>query len=864
MVPVQLSHIKTRALVAIAVSLVLVIAAIALGTVMLSIWTGAPVVEEHQARETTVIYDAGGEVLADLYEEDRTWVEIDEIPPQMQQAFIAIEDRNFRNHRGVDLRAMLRAAVANIREGAIVEGGSTITQQLARNVYLGHARTFTRKLQEMRIALELERRYSKAEILEMYLNEIYLGSGTYGVKAAAERYFNKELDELDLHEIATLAALPRSPEFYSPHRNPEAAQNRRDLVLQTMSGLGYVTQHEADEAAGHELQVAEEPLEAEDIGHYFVKHVRNRLIERYGSQRVYTGGLQVHTTLDRDKQQAAEDAVEHAFETGLVPTREPSPDPYAADAGSDSRQLQPQPALVTVDTATGAVRAMVGGRGEDSLNRATQATRQPGSAFKPFIYAAAIRAGHHPGTVVNDLPVVFSDPDEPDAKLVWPINYDHRYRGLISYRDALAYSVNVAAVRTLAALGLEEVRQHIDRYGFSTLTEDDGGEGHYAFALGGLERGVSPLEMASAYGVFHDGFATPDNHTITKVETADGETIYERPDNTAEPAQVLSDAEAYLMRDMLRSVMDYGTGRHAAQEIPVAGKTGTTDRNTDGWFVGFADEMVTAVWLGEDSPAPMEYRIDDEGAAHRAPADPDLTLTGVHASQIWGEYSETILDAEDTELLDRHVLGNLVHDLEEHADAEFEAPAEADERGPEPGFELELEMDPDEVMPNRWERRRRPDDIIEVEIDPLTGLAPAEDAPQVEHELVIRENAPRLVSGFWGETETAEVDLRSNRLLNPACVYPIPEEQRYIADGRYRIGPARFYLGSGDRFVTSAGEPFSGIYEVGPYEPVQKIDAETRMPSDPSRITIERVPALPCLIPTESNGHEDHRIELLE
>jgi len=241
----------------------------------------------------------------------------------------------------------------------------------------------------------------------------------------------------------------------------------------------------------------------------------------------------------------------------------------------------------------------------------------------------------------------------------------------------------------------------------------------------------------------------------------------------------------------------------------------------------------------------MEYRVDDDGAAHRAAEDADVTLTGVHAAQIWGAYTETVLAAEEDEIIDPNVLDQTLN--EEHETNE-----------------LELELDSDQIMPNRWERRRRPDEVIEVEIDPLTGLAPAEDAPLVDRELVIEENAPRLVSGFWGKTETATVDLRSDRLLSPACVFPVTEEQRYITDGRYRIGPARFYLGAGEQFVTSDGDPFNGIYEVGPYEPVQQIDPETRMPSDPARITIDRTPELPCLIPTESEDDEVDRVELLE
>ncbi len=839
MVPLRLSHLKTRAFIAMGVSLLLAISGVTLATVVLTIWSAAPAVRDYEARETTVIYDADGGVLAGLYEEDRIWVSLDEIPPQLQQAFIAIEDHNFRRHRGVDVRAMIRALVVNVRNLRIVEGASTITQQLARNVYLDHARTFTRKLQEIRIALDLERRYTKAEILEMYLNEIYLGSGAYGVQAAAERYFDKDVDELELHEIATLAALPRSPQYYSPHHNPDAARERRDLVLQTMSGLGYITQVEADAAAGHDLEVTDEPLEAVDIGHYFVKHVRNQLIARFGADHVYTGGLRVYTTLDRDKQKAAEDAIGHTLETGMVPTH---------SAGGESRvaEEQPQPALVTVDTNTGAVPVMIGGRGDDSLNRATQSARQPGSAFKPFVYAAAIHSGHYPGTIVNDLPVVFDHPDDGILGEVWPVNYDHRYRGLISYRDAIAYSVNVAAVRTLAELGVEAVRRHVDRYGFSTLTEQDGSEDHYAFALGGLQRGVSPLEMATAYGVFHDGRTTPPTYTITRVEAADGTVVFERDEPEAESNEepgaepdtpendtdkVLSDAEAYLMRDMLRTVMDRGTGRHAAQEIPFAGKTGTTDNNTDGWFVGFADEMVTAVWLGEDAPAPMEYTTDEDGEVRRARDDEaEITLTGVHASRIWGEYIGTVLAADN-----------------------------------------DNDNDNDNDKPNRWEQRERPDEVIEVEIDPITGLAPSRQAPLVEKELATKDSAPEKVSGFWDEIETAEVDLRSGRLVSPVCVFPYPETQRYIVDGRYRIGPARIHLGGTDDFVTSGGELFEGIYEVGTYEPVQKIDPKTRVPVDPASIAIERVPALPCLLPTEQpdkpdepEADEDPRIELLE
>lgn len=925
--------------------------AIGIGLIyVLTIMSAAPPVErDYQALETTVVYARGGEVLAGIYQEDRTYVELDDIPLKVRHAFIAVEDRNFYSHPGVDPPAILRALYANLRHRRIVEGGSTITQQLARNLYLDRSRTVRRKLLEMRIAFNLERTYSKDEILEMYLNHIYLGSGAYGVQAAANRYFDRDLDELSVDQAALLAALPRAPNYYSPFNNPEAAEGRRNLVLQRMSQNHYLTEAEAREAASRPLETADPTAGRKTAAPYFVEHVRRKLVEKFGEEAVYGEGLIVHTTLDADAQSHAEAAFENAISTGRLPTRIR---PEGA-AGNPVAELQPQHALVSIDPHSGAIRAMIGGRGDDEFNRAVQATRNPGSAFKPFIYAAAIAAGDHPGTVVNDIPRIADRrvaeqaravveggspanpgelegpefPASPDGSegaadggtneplVVWPRNFDDRYLGLVSYRRALERSINTAAVEVLRRVGIDNARRHLDGYGFSSLTDRDGGQDHYALALGGLEAGVSPLEMAAAFAAFAAGGRAPLPYSVEKVTNRRGEVLYRaEPRATPDPEELyfrylryglyppyteplrrepaLTEAEAYIVTDMLRTAVEEGTGRAARLDVPVAGKTGTSDANHDAWFVGFTDELVSAVWLGEDLPQPMRYRrvqpeasdqlasrIAPDGtylAVERAVDEPEIILTGVHASMVWRDYMRAIIVSRD-----------------ETDVADADAARDADNTGPSAEVPRHSPFD-------------RPDGVRTIEIDPITGRAPEEQSPRSVTEIAV-DDSPREVpwaftvyfptlSGvmrqisphdrlrrnsdadekpFWSEIKTQRIDLLSTMPLPPdqllealdADFTPLfVAERRYLRDSGIILGPAEIELpatpwplslpqadADGDEAATPErdtlpqlvnldGESFSGTYVVGPWEPIQQIDPATGLPIDAEEPVFRRLP----------------------
>ncbi len=794
-----------------------------------TIMSAAPLVnQEYEALETTVIYARGGEVLAGIYYEDRIYLSIDAIPEVVRNAFIAVEDRHFYSHAGVDPWGIARAAYANLTHGRIVEGGSTITQQLAQNLYLDRSQTVRRKLQEMAIALRLELKYSKNEILEMYLNHIYLGSGAYGVQAASHRYFDKGVDELTVGEAAVLAALPRAPSYYSPLKNLDAARARRNLVLQRMSQNGYLSTAEADEAAGRPLIVANPGDPDVAAAPYFVEHVRRKVLELFDHAAVYGGGLVIHTTLDVELQRSAEAALEEAVTDGTIPT-------HMTSTGNPVYGEQPQYAMVSLDVYSGAIRSMVGGRGGDEYNRAVQARRHPGSAFKPFIYAAAIATGDHPGTVVNDIPRITER--SSDSLLVWPRNFDHVYRGLVTYRHALERSINTAAVEVIRHVGVEAARRHLLRYGFTSLTAQDGIPGHYALALGGIDRGVSPLEMAAAYGTFAAGGVVPRPYAIEKITDSRGRVLYRAP-LTAETSAVaryfghiknglapssasllrhrhaLTPAQAYIMTDMLRTVMERGTGRHAQLDVPAAGKTGTSDENLDAWFVGFTQGLVSSVWIGEDSPRPMRYSRTADGVA-RNTVDPDIELTGVHASQIWASYMRRVLDTEGYS---------------------------AD--NPDPAFV-------------------RPEGVRSVLIDPITGRAPEPHTPRRIWEIEL-EAPPRITAAsigsritssrqtgsepFWSPIRSAEYDWLTGLPVMPAAMMAsldsgfTPSETitfDFVRDSGIVLGPRTIQLGGPERLVTKDGKTFHGTYVVGPLQPVQLIDSEIGLPVDSERPVFE-------------------------
>lgn len=561
---------------------------------------------------TSYIYDIQGRQIASLYRENRIPVSLAAMPQHLRDAIVAIEDSRFYEHHGFDVRALARAAVADIRrlfgQAGFLQGGSTITQQLAKNAFLSHERTLSRKLQELLWAIQIERKYSKSEILETYLNEIYLGPGVYGVEAASRYYFGKSVEQLTLPEAALIAGLAQNAGLHSPYRDEEAARRRRNTVLMRMEELGYITPAEGETARNAPIVVTDS-RPARNLAPDFVSYVISQLLELEGIDvnTIYAGGLRVYTTLDLDMQIAAQETIESAFgdETGVL----------ARVTRTDANGLhQPQVALVALDPKTGHIKAMIGGRDGDQFNRAVQAVRQPGSAIKPFIFTAAIDNGMTTATIEFDEPFEWEDPRTGD---VWrPQNFTRRFSGPMTLRQALEESINMITIRLLEDVGPRQVLDYGRRMGINTfVTSGTTNDVNLALALGGITRGVRPIEIAQAYGVLANQGVRADTMAILRVEGPDGRVLY---DFDTRSEVVLSDVTSYIMTDMLRGVIERGTGRRANIGRPAAGKTGTTQDFVDAWFVGYTPDLVASVWIGNDLPSPMSIDGVNVGSGEAA------------------------------------------------------------------------------------------------------------------------------------------------------------------------------------------------------------------------------------------------------
>ncbi len=532
----------------------------------------------------TMIYDKDGNLVTQIGIKNSVPVELKRVPEHVKNAFLGIEDPNFYQHHGISLRGIARATWSDITSRSIREGGSTITQQLVKMSFLNPEQKFKRKIQEIFLAFQVERRYTKDEILAMYLNNLYLGEGAYGVQAAAQTYFGKDVEELELEEAALLGGLPQAPSAYSPFRDPQAALNRRNAVLDSMAKNNFITESQANEAKEKELKLETKELSQRQYPYpYFLDYVTDKLVEKYGETEVFKGGLKVYTTLDPKVQQYAEAAMSRS-------TNFPSSKTDATGI------LQPQGAVVVLDPRTGFIKALVGGREHTQKrqwNRAIQTSRQPGSAFKPIAaYGPAIEyKGLGPASVVDDVPVKYGSYE--------PRNYDGNYRGLITLRTALTNSVNIAAVKIMVdTVGIGNAIKFAAGLGIKLDPLNHGA----SMALGGLHQGVTPLQMAAAYGAFANQGTYIEPTVITRVEKQDGVILEQTIPNQR---QVMKASTAYLITDMLKSVVESGTGTGAQIGRPAAGKTGTTDDGVDIWFVGYTPELVTSVWIGYDSPTGM-------------------------------------------------------------------------------------------------------------------------------------------------------------------------------------------------------------------------------------------------------------------
>lgn len=524
------------------------------------------------------VFDSHGRLITTLHsDQNRLPIDINKVPQNLQNAFIAAEDNRFYEHIGIDPIGIFRAIFANLTNRGIAQGGSTITQQLAKNAFLSQEQTLKRKIQEAMLALEIEHKYSKKEILEMYMNQIYFGQGAYGIQTAAKTYFNKDVNELTLTQCAMLAGLPKSPNYYSPFNNLNEAKKRKNVVLDQMVKYGYVSAAEAEDAKNQDLGLSKSHQfkEADEYAS-FIDYVSQQVAKKYGDDALYKEGLKIYTTMDVDKQHAAVRAMRNL------------PNNYTDENGL----TQPQAAIVSIDPKTGHILAMVGGRGQDSFNRASMAVRQPGSAFKPFVYLTALQHDMTPDTTMNDQPVTYGS---------WsPKNAGGSYSGTMTLSDALAHSVNTIAVQLADQVGTKNIIANAKKMGITTL---DAKDDNLAMALGGLTKGVTPLEMASAYGTFANKGVHVKPTAIVKILDRNGNVLEDASTLEKEETKtrVMSEREAYEMTTMLEGVIDHGTGTAAAIGRPAAGKTGTTDDNKDAWFVGYTPDIVTAVWIGDDT-----------------------------------------------------------------------------------------------------------------------------------------------------------------------------------------------------------------------------------------------------------------------
>ncbi|HEY2924018.1 MAG TPA: PBP1A family penicillin-binding protein, partial [Candidatus Eisenbacteria bacterium] len=568
----------------------------------------------------TLVYDRNEKLVHEFFKENRSIVPLREIPRPLVQAILAIEDRRFYSHWGIDPIRLARALMTDIIARRPEQGGSTITQQLARNLFLTHEKTLTRKLKEIVLAIRIEQTYTKDEILEMYFNQIYFGEGAYGVDAAAKVFFGKRVQELNLPECALLAGLPRNPRDYSPRRDPDRSLRRRNLVLSQMLGAKYINRGAYEQASEAPLGVTKTRYNAQEAP-YFMEMVRQYIDERYGSNQLYEGGLQIHTTIDIDLQHAAEESIERRLQALEQRNQYKKTRAALAKAGGaparDKNQTQYlQGAAVAMEPSSGQILALVGGRdfNDSNFNRAVQAARQPGSAFKPFIYTAAIDNGYPPTDIILDTPVSFRAGNGADWS---PQNYDNKFRGPVTLRNALAHSLNVPAAKLLQKLGTSVVTSYAKRMGIkSRLTPD------LSLALGTSE--VNLLELTSAYGVYANQGVRVAPVYILRVEDKNGK-ILEQSRTTAE--EVLSPETALTMTSMMESVLENGTAASARAlgfTAPAAGKTGTTDDYTDAWFVGYVPGVVTGVWVGFDRKQKIGPGMT--GAAAALPVWVDMML----------------------------------------------------------------------------------------------------------------------------------------------------------------------------------------------------------------------------------------------
>lgn len=573
-------------------------------------------------RLSTRLYDKNDTPFYEYFTERRVLTPLDSLPPNLVKALIATEDREFYNHWGVRWTAIVRALIVNYREGRRAQGGSTITQQLARKLFLTPERTVERKIKEWLMSIKLERSYSKNEILEMYFNINYYGAGAYGIGAAAQTYFGKSPRDLDMMESAVLVGVLPAPSAYSPLRNPELALQRRNTVLRSLVAVG-----ELDGAAFDTLsQVGITLHQPEagaygDYGDYFAEEVRRYVIKQYGEDALYTEGLHIYTTLDSDLQKYSEEVVWNRLDSlrGVAEQRHGPNDPVYTYAAFDSTQgrtvrlrKKMQAAMMIMDNRSGGVLAMVGGHDyeESEFNRVTQALRQPGSAFKPFVLTAAIEAGFTPADTILDGPVHIEIPGAPTYS---PGNFDGKFEGPVSIRYGIRQSRNLVSVRLMQKLNVNRVVELAEKMGISTKLLP-----YPSLAVGASEVTVS--DITAAYSCFPNRGIRTDPMLIRRITDRNGKVIEDNPEPRRQ--EVLPANVAFTVTHTLEAVVDSGTAasiRRRGFTRPCAGKTGTSNEYMDNWFVGFTPQYTCGVWVGYDLKTPIGGYHTGTGAATALP-----------------------------------------------------------------------------------------------------------------------------------------------------------------------------------------------------------------------------------------------------
>ncbi len=534
--------------------------------------------------ETTYIYDINGKVLASLHgEENREVTALDKISPNLKLSVLAIEDSNFYQHQGVNPVGIVRATLVNLQKGRTVEGASTLTQQLVKNLFLTPREVISRKITEAVLAMRVEKLFKKDEILEMYLNQIYWGHNTYGAETAARSYFNKSAADLTLAEAAMMAGIIKAPEEYSPFFNFKAAKRQQALVLDRMQVLNWITPEEAQAAKAQPLKFGQITSFQQSLSPFVTNTVVTELTNRFGKEAVERGGLRIQTTVDWKLQQLAEDTIRYG----------------SGQLAGQADQL----ALVAVDPRTHFVKAIVGGvdSQKTSFNRVTQAQRQPGSAFKPFVYYAAFASGRYaPDSIISDSPVSY---DDGSSDRYFPQNYDRTFHGAMTVRQALAQSRNIPAIVLGQKVGLEKVIDACRVLGIKSPIPPV-----ISLPLGSVD--LTPLEMASAYATFANGGWQSDPTAIVQVTDSAGHLML---DNTPKPRLVLDPWAAASLNDAMQAVVNGGTGKAAYFGRPAAGKTGTTSSERDIWFVGSVPQLTAAVWAGNDNYTPLGRGVTGGG-----------------------------------------------------------------------------------------------------------------------------------------------------------------------------------------------------------------------------------------------------------